>query len=264
MKLKIIAWNVNSIRALLKKVDLDEFLKKHKPNIFCMSETKLSCPDQEFQDQFKKEISGFRNRYYSTCIVKKGYSGTAIYSKKKPINVIYGMNTPKHDQEGRVITLEFDDFFLLHVYTPNSGQSLQRLEYRTQEWDIAFKKFIQGLQKKKKVIVCGDLNVVNLDIDIYNTKGKTKAAGFTPEERSSFHSLLKENKLIDTFRYFYPNVKNKFSYWTYLFNSRAKNNGWRIDYFLVNEKFIDKVKNSTILDQQMGSDHAPIVLELNL
>jgi exodeoxyribonuclease III len=264
MKLKIIAWNVNSIRALMKKEDLNKFLDQHKPHIFCMSETKLSCPDQEFKDQFKESIKGFKYRYYSTCIVKKGYSGTAIFSKKKPINVLYGINEDKHDQEGRVITLEFDDFFLLHSYTPNSGQALQRLDYRTKEWDVAFRTYIKGLQEKKNVIVCGDLNVVNLDIDIYNTRGKSKAAGFTPQERSSFQTLLSENKLIDTFRYLYPEVKNRYSYWTYLANSRAKNNGWRIDYFLVNEEFISKVKESEIFEKQMGSDHAPIVLELKL
>jgi exodeoxyribonuclease III len=264
MNLKIIAWNVNSIRALIKKVDLNKFLDQHKPHIFCMSETKLSCPDQEVQDQLKKSISGYRNRYYSTCIVKKGYSGTAIYTKKKPINIFYGINVPKHDLEGRVITLEFENYFLLHVYTPNSGQALQRLDYRTKEWDVDFRKYIKDLQKKKNIVVCGDLNVVNLDIDIYNTKGKSKAAGFTPQERNSFHTLLKENQLIDTFRYLYPDVTQRYSYWTYLANSRAKNNGWRIDYFLVNQEFIGRVKESKILDQQMGSDHAPIVLELKI
>jgi exodeoxyribonuclease III len=262
MKLKIIAWNVNSVRALMKKEDLNNFLEIHKPQIFCMSETKLSCPDQPFKDQIKEAISGYRYRYYSTCTVKQGYSGTAIFSKKKPINVFYGLNSPEHDKEGRVITLEFLDYYLLHVYTPNSGQALQRLEYRTNEWDVEFRKYISLLQKKKNIIVCGDLNVVNLDIDIYNTRGKSKAAGFTPAERESFKKLLNDNKLIDTFRYLYPDVTDKYSYWTYLANSRAKNNGWRIDYFLVNEDFIKRVKESKILDQQMGSDHAPILLEM--
>ena len=262
--IKIIAWNVNGIRALVKKVNINNFLKLYKPHIFCMSETKLSCPDQIHKANLKTLIDGYKYRYYSTCISKKGYSGTAIFSKKKPLNVLYGINNTEYDQEGRVITLEFKDYFLLHVYTPNSGQALERLKYRTKKWDIEFKKYCLNLQKKKNIIICGDLNVVNLDIDIHNTKNKNKSAGFTPEERNSFKLMLKENKLIDTFRYFYPDIKHKYSYWTYMRQAREKNKGWRIDYFLTNEKFINKIKKSEIIDTQTGSDHAPILLEINI
>ena len=259
---RIIAWNVNSIRALIKRININDFLNEYNPDIFCMSETKLSCPDDKDINKFKDEIENFKYRYYSTCIVKKGYSGTAIYSKIKPLNIIYGMNQEKHDQEGRIITLEFKKYFLLHVYTPNSGQALQRLKYRTKEWDIDFKKYCLKLQKKKNLIICGDLNVVNLDIDIYSTKNKEKSAGFTPEERTNFKNLLKDNNLIDTFRYFYPEKTNIFSYWTYMRQARKNNKGWRIDYFLTNNSNIKNIKSSEIITEQMGSDHAPILLDI--
>ena len=261
---RIIAWNVNSIRALIKKININDFLNNYKPDIFCMSETKLSCPDEEHISNLKDKINGFKYRYYSTCLIKQGYSGTAIYTNKKPINIIYGMNIKKHDLEGRIITLEFKNYFLLHVYTPNSGQALERLDYRTKEWDIDFKNFCNKLQKKKNLVICGDLNVVNLDIDIHNTKNKQKTAGFTPQERSNFKKILEENKLIDTFRYFYPDIIEKYTYWSYMKQARSKNKGWRIDYFLTNETFLKFIIKSEIIQKQIGSDHAPILLEIKI
>ena len=257
----IAAWNVNSIRALIKKekdIDLNKFLEKI--NIFCIGETKLSCPDNEVRKELKEKIKGFRYRYYNTSSSKKGYSGTAIWSKKKPLEVIYGLGIEELDTEGRVITLEFDNFYLLHVYTPNSGEALARLEYRVKIWDVEFKKFIKKLNLKKPVIVCGDLNCAYHEIDIHSPKTNTRSAGFTDEERNSFGKLLKENNLIDTFRYFNPD-KILYSYWNYRTKARSKNKGWRIDYFLVSEKIIKKIKKSDILTDIIGSDHAPIILK---
>ena len=258
----IVAWNVNSIRSLVKKdIDLNKFLKNI--NIFCIGETKLSCPDTLVQKELKEKIKGFRYRYFNTSIAKKGYSGTAIWSKKKPLEVMYGLGIEELDDEGRVITLEYENFYLLHVYTPNSGEALARLDYRVKTWDVEFRKFIKKLNLKKQVIVCGDLNCAYQEIDIHSPKTNTKSAGFTDEERNSFGKLLKENNLIDTFRYFYPN-KILYSYWNYRTKARSKNKGWRIDYFLISEKIIKKVKTSNILTDIMGSDHAPVLLKINI
>ena len=260
----IIAWNVNSIRSLIKKdkdIDLNNFLKN--VNIFCLGETKLSCPDMLVQKELKEKIKGFRYRYFNTSSSKKGYSGTAIWSKKKPLEVMYGLGIEELDTEGRVITLEFDNFYLLHVYTPNSGEALARLEYRVKIWDVEFKKFIKKLNLKKPVIVCGDLNCAYQEIDIHSPKTNTRSAGFTDEERNSFGKLLKENNLIDTFRYFNPD-KILYSYWNYRTKARSKNKGWRIDYFLVSERIIKKIKKSDILTDVIGSDHAPIILKINI
>ena len=259
----IVAWNVNSIRALVKKFDLNEFLEKNKVNIFCMGETKLSCPDLVVQKELKEKIKGFRYRYYSTCSRKKGYSGTAIWSKKKPLQVMYGLGIDELDNEGRVITLEFEGFYLVHVYTPNSGEALARLNYRVKTWDNEFRKFIKKLNIKKQVIVCGDLNCAYQEIDIHSPNTNRKSAGFTDEERISFKKLLKDINLLDTFRYYNPD-KILYSYWNYRTRARSKNKGWRIDYFLVSSNLIKKVKKSLILDNIMGSDHAPIMLNINL
>ena len=263
MKLKIISWNVNGIRAIMKKNDLYKLIEKEKPNIICFGETKISCPFIDTQDELKKKIKGYRYRYWSPCLVKKGYSGTAIFSKKKPINVTYGIGSNSLDQEGRVITLEFEKFYLLHVYTPNAGEGLKRLDYRVKKWDVAFRKFVKNLNKTKPVIVTGDLNVAHREIDIHNPKGNLKSSGFTMEERNSFSKLLKDAKMIDTFRHFNPE-KQIYSYWGYRFNLRAKNKGWRIDYFLVPEKVINWVKKSDILTDVMGSDHAPVSISLSI
>jgi len=259
--MKIIAWNINGIRATMKEKDLYDLIEEEKPSIICFGETKISCPFNDVQDKLKEQIKGYKYRYWSPCLIKNGYSGTAIFSKKKPINVIYGLfdNEKQIDDEGRVITLEFDKFMLLHVYTPNSGEQLARLEYRTKTWDKIFKKNIIELQKKKPVIICGDLNVAHHEIDLKNPKTNLKTAGYTKEERESFDKLLQEANLIDTYRHLNPE-KIEYSYWSYRFNSRKKNTGWRIDYFLISEKYIKNIKKSLILTDILGSDHAPIKL----
>jgi len=262
---KIIAWNVNSIRALIKKFDLNTFLQNEKPHIFCMSETKLSCPDIQTRELLKKSISGFRNRYYSTCTTKKGYSGTAIWSKKKPLNVIYGINSSDENIiiEGRVITLEFNDFFLIHVYTPNSGETLQRLNYRTNIWDVAFFTFAKKLQKEKPIIICGDLNCARYDIDIHSPKTNLKTAGFTIQERNSFNSYIEKLNLIDTFRELHPD-EQKYTYWSYRTKARKNNRGWRIDYFLVSSSLMKFIKQSKIFTDVPGSDHCAISIKLKI
>jgi exodeoxyribonuclease III len=253
MGLKIIAWNVNSIRAVVKRIDFGEFLDKYNPDILCLGETKLS-PGYDVS-----YIKKFKYKYWNTSTARKGYSGTAILSNIKPQSIIYDL--PEHfNNEGRTITLKFKDFYLIHVYTPNSGRKLARLKYRTSEWDRAFEKHIKSLGKK--VIVCGDMNVINYDIDIHNPKTGKRRAGFTKEERESFHKMLNKCKLIDTFRHLYPKKTGQYSYWSYFANARGKNKGWRLDYFLINEKLIKYIKNSSILMKQLGSDHAPIMLEI--
>lgn len=262
--MKIIAWNINGMRSHINKSDVSNLfnlIEAEKPTIICFSETKLSCPTLETENTMKTMITGYKYRYYSTCTNKSGYSGTAIYSMKKPINVIYGMGTTDLDQEGRLITLEFRKFYLIHVYTPNSGEVLVRLNYRVNTWDVAFKKYIGNLQKKKPIIVCGDLNVANEDIDIHNPKGGTRRAGFTEEERNSFRSILNDLDLIDTYRNKHT-TGNEYSYWTYRMNARKKNKGWRIDYFLVSRQLLKQVKKAKILTTIMGSDHAPIKMNI--
>ena len=261
MTTKIIAWNINGLRSLMKNDNLYNLIEKEKPHTICFGETKLSCPILDVQSELKEKISGYKYRYYSQCLVRKGYSGTAIFTKKKPNNVSHGINSSELDNEGRVITLEYDNYYLVHVYTPNSGQSLQRLEYRTKNWDIQFRKYLKNLQKSKNIIVCGDLNVANENIDIHNPKGNKRTAGFTDEERISFKKHLDELKLIDTYRYINPN-KVEYSYWSYRFKSREKNNGWRIDYFLISESLKNNIKKAKILTDVMGSDHAPVLLSI--
>lgn len=262
MVLKIIAWNINGIRAMNKKNDLFQLIEKEKPNIICFGETKISCPFIDTEQDLKQKIKGYKYRYWSPCLTKGGYSGTAVFSKKKPIKVTYGINVEELDQEGRVITLEFEKYFLTHVYTPNSGQGLNRLEYRVNKWDIEFRKYIKNLNKSKPTVVCGDLNVAHTEIDIHNPKGNLKNSGFTKEERNSFDKLLNENNLVDTYRKLNKD-KVEYSFWTYLHKARSKNKGWRIDYFLVSKKILNLVKKSQILTNIMGSDHAPIMLKIN-
>ena len=262
--MKIIAWNINGIRSSMKTDDLYNLIETEKPSIICFGETKISCPFVDVQEELKEKITGYKYRYWSPCLIRNGYSGTAIFSKKEPNNVTYGIlhNDKQLDDEGRVITLEFDKFILLHVYTPNSGAELDRLDYRTKVWDLAFRKYIIHLQKNKPVIVCGDLNVAHHEIDLKNPKTNLKTAGYTIEERNAFDKLLNEANLVDTYRFLNPE-KVEYSYWSYRFNSRKKNAGWRIDYFLIDEKYIKKVKKSLILTEIMGSDHAPIKLVIN-
>lgn len=257
--MKIIAWNINGIRSSMKGKELYDLIENEKPDIICFGETKVSCPFIDVQNELKDKIKGYKYRYWSPCKTKGGYSGTAIFCKKEPINIMYGLDNI--DEEGRVITLEFEKFFLLHVYTPNSGEELKRLDYRTKTWDKVFRKKVIELQEHKPVIVCGDLNVAHKEIDLKNPKTNLKTAGYTIEERESFDKLLKEANLIDTYRFLNPE-KIEYSYWSYRFNSRKKNTGWRIDYFLINEKYIKNIKKSLILTDIMGSDHAPIKLVL--
>jgi exodeoxyribonuclease III len=259
--MKIIAWNVNGLKAINKKVNLNTFLEKNKPDIFCMSETKLSCPFFKIENELKGKVKGYKYRYWNVSQMKAGYSGTTIWCKKEPISVKYGIK--KYDLEGRVITIETKKFYLVHVYTPNSGQTLQRLDYRVKEWDKHFRHYIKKLDKSKPVILCGDLNVAHQEIDIANPSGNRRNAGFTNEERKNFTKLLDKTKLVDTFRYLNPKVTEKYSFWSYRFNSRNKNKGWRIDYFLVSKRLVKKVKQSDILTKQLGSDHAPITLSLS-
>ena len=262
---KIIAWNVNGIRSMLKKEDLFKMIEEEQPDIICFGETKISCPFIDTEIALKEKIKGYPYRYWSPSMARKGYSGTAIFSKIKPINSYIGI-LDKHymdngiDMEGRVITLEFKDYFLVHVYTPNSGQELKRLDYRVDTWDKAFRKYLKRLNKNKNIIVCGDLNVARNEIDLANPKTNRKHAGFTIEERKSFEKLLKRCRLIDTFRHINDDLI-KYSYWSYRFRARKNNKGWRIDYFLVSEKMIKNIKKSDIMTNTMGSDHAPVILE---
>ena len=247
--MKIISWNPNGIRALIKKIKLTEFIKKYKPYILCFNEIKASAAISSIPLQLE-----FRHQYWNIS-EKKGYAGTCVLSKIKPLNVI---KSP-FDKEGRLICLEFEEYFVINVYVPNSGQELKRLGYRVHQWDFALREFVSKLEKP--VILVGDMNVARTSIDLARPRQNTKTSGFTIEERESFEKLLKECKLIDTFRYLHPNVV-KYTYWGYRFRCREKNLGWRIDYGLVSEKIKDKIVRSEILDKELGSDHAPIVLEL--
>jgi len=264
--MKIIAWNINGIRSLMKEEYLYKLIEDENPSIICLGETKISCPFVDVQNELKEKITGYKYRFWSPCKTKGGYSGTAIFSKKNPLTISYGLkdkNDKELDDEGRVICLEFDKFFLLHVYTPNSGAELKRLDFRVSTWDVAFRNYIIHLQKKKAVIVCGDLNVAHKEIDLKNPKTNTKTAGYTKEERNSFDKLLEEAKLVDTYRHLNRDTV-EYSYWSYRFNSRKKNTGWRIDYFLINEKYIKNIKKSLILTDILGSDHAPIKLSIKI
>jgi exodeoxyribonuclease III len=256
--MKIIIWNVNGLLRILKTDNIKLLLDNYSPNILCLSETKLSKDNSEIDNLFK---STYKYRYWNNSIERKGYSGTCILSKKKPLSIIYGLN--ELDNEGRVITLEFNNFFLVHVYTPNSGQSLARLEWRINNWDREFEKYIINLQINKPVLVCGDLNVAHEEIDIKNAKSNRRTAGFTIEERTSFTSLINNCNLIDIFRYKYP-IKKEYTFWSYMRNSREKDIGWRLDYFLLNNILKDKIKDIKILKNIYGSDHAPVELQLKL
>lgn len=261
--MKIIAWNVNGLRSLLKTDHLKDLINREDPDIFCMGETKLSCPYDDVEMEIINLFPKFKYRIWSPCKIRGGYSGTSIYCKKKPLNIYYGLKYKDEelDNEGRVITIEMKKYYLIHVYTPNSGQALNRLEFRTKVWDRAFENLINKFQRDKPVIVCGDLNVAHHEIDLRNPKSNLKTAGFTVEERESFTKILKNCNLIDTYRTLYPN-KIEYSFWSYMRKARDKNIGWRIDYFLVSETIKKKVKNSSILTDIYGSDHAPIKLEI--
>ena len=247
--MKFISWNVNGIRACVQKGFLD-FFNEADADIFCIQESKMQA------GQLDLELPGYYQ--YWNYAVKKGYSGTAIFTKKEPISVQYGLGIEEHDQEGRVITLEFDDFYFVTVYTPNSQDGLARLDYRMQ-WETDFLAYLKKLEEKKGVVFCGDLNVAHKEIDLKNPKTNRKNAGFTDEERGKFSELLAAG-FIDTFRYFYPEQESIYSWWSYRFSARAKNAGWRIDYFVVSEGLKERLVDARILTDVMGSDHCPVEL----
>jgi exodeoxyribonuclease-3 len=250
--MKFISWNVNGIRAVLKKGFMD-FLEQENPDIICLQETKAH------KEQVDINLENYPFDYWNSAI-KKGYSGTAIFSKKEPLNVIYDMGIEAHDKEGRVITLEFEDYYLVTVYTPNSKRELLRLEYR-QKWDKDFLNFLKELEKKKPVIFCGDLNVAHKEIDLKNPKTNRRNPGFTDEERASFDNIV-DSGFTDTFREF-NSESGHYTWWSYMFQARKKNIGWRIDYFCVSEDLKSKLNDAYILKDVLGSDHAPIALEIN-
>lgn len=245
--MKLISWNVNGLRACVQKGFL-EFFHEIDADIFCIQESKLQ------EGQIELELEGYHQ--YWNYAVKKGYSGTAVFTKKEPLSVTYGIGIEEHDQEGRVITLEFEDFYLVTVYTPNSQNGLARLPYRM-EWENEFRDYLLALDAKKPVVACGDLNVAHKEIDLKNPKTNRKNAGFTDEERKKFTDLL-ESGFVDTFRYFYPDQEGIYSWWSYRFSARAKNAGWRIDYFIASERIKEKLVDAKIHTEVMGSDHCPV------
>ena len=251
--MKLISWNVNGLRANITK-GFETFFKQIDADIFCIQETKMQKEqiDITIQNIFKKY------KQYWNSALKKGYSGTAVFSKKEPINVTYGIGIEEHDKEGRIITLEFEKFFLVNCYTPNSKKGLERLDYRML-WEDEIKKYLIKLDKIKPVIYCGDLNVAHEEIDLKNPKTNRKSAGFTDEERNKMTELLKMG-FTDTFRYLYPEKENAYSWWSYMSNAREKNVGWRIDYFIVSKS----IEDSMIYSEVLGSDHCPIGLEIKI
>lgn len=249
--MKFISWNVNGLRACINKGFLDYF-QQQEADFFCLQETKMQPEQADF------ELPGYT--LYWNSAEKKGYSGTAIFTRHQPVSVSYDIGDPAHVGEGRSITLEMEDFYLVTVYTPNSQRDLVRIDYRM-EWEDAFRRYLMELDAKKPVIVCGDMNVAHKEIDLKNPKTNRKNAGFTDEERAKMTELLGAG-FVDTFRHFYPEVEGVYSWWSYRFKAREKNAGWRIDYFLVSERFIDRVKDARILTDVFGSDHCPVVIEL--
>ncbi|HIS27087.1 MAG TPA: exodeoxyribonuclease III [Candidatus Pullilachnospira intestinigallinarum] len=249
--MKLISWNVNGLRACVTKGFMD-FFTRADADIFCIQESKLQ------EGQIELPLDGYYQ--YWNYAERKGYSGTAVFSRREPLSVAYGIGVKEHDQEGRVITLEFGEFYLVTVYTPNSQNELARLSYRM-EWEDAFLAYLKKLEKKKPVIFCGDLNVAHREIDLKNPKTNRRNAGFTDEEREKFSRLL-ESGFIDTFRYFYPDQEQIYSWWSYRFRAREKNAGWRIDYFCVSESLKDRLVDAKILTDVMGSDHCPVELDI--
>ncbi len=249
--MKLISWNVNGLRAVLQKGFMD-FFKSVDADIFCIQETKMQ------EGQIEKFVLDGYTQYWNSAI-KKGYSGTAIFTKIKPINATYGIGKEEHDNEGRVITLEFDKFYLVNIYTPNSKRELERLEYRM-VWEDEIRKYLTKLNKKKPVIMCGDLNVAHEEIDLKNPKTNRRNAGFTDEERGKMTELLNAN-FVDSFRFIYPE-KIAYTWWSYMGGARAKDVGWRIDYFIVSEDIKQRIKDAYIYKDIMGSDHCPVGLEI--
>ena len=251
--LKFISWNVNGLRACYDKGFADAF-NRLEADFFCLQETKMQ------EGQLDVQFEGYQS--YWNYAEKKGYSGTAIFSKVKPLSVTYGLGIEEHDHEGRVITLELESYYLITVYTPNSQEELRRLDYRM-KWDDDFRAYLKKLEEKKPVIVCGDLNVAHKEIDLKNPKTNRKNAGFTDEERAKFTTLL-ESGFTDTFRYFYPEQEGIYSWWSYRFKAREKNAGWRIDYFLTSDSLKDQLRGDQIHTDILGSDHCPVELTIEL
>ena len=251
--MKLVSWNVNGIRACLTK-GFETFFKEVDADIFCIQETKCQ------EGQVELEFDGYKS--YWNSAEKKGYSGTAIFTKKEPLSVKYGIGIEEHDKEGRVITLEFDKFYMVTIYTPNSKRELERLEYR-QIWEDEIRKYLLKLNETKPVIMCGDLNVAHKEIDLKNPKTNTRNAGFTIEERNKMTELL-DAGFTDTFRYLYPDKENTYSWWSYMRKAREKNVGWRIDYFIVSKDIENQIKEATIYSEVLGSDHCPVGLEMSI
>ena len=250
--MKLVSWNVNGLRACVQKNFMEDF-EKLDADVFCLQETKLQ------EGQIDLDLPGYEQ--YWNYAEKKGYSGTAVFTKKTPLAVTYGIGVEEHDHEGRVITLEFEEFYLVTVYTPNSQNELKRLDYRM-EWENAFRAYLLALKEKKGVIVCGDMNVAHKEIDLKNPKTNRQNAGFTDEERAKMTELL-DSGFVDSFRYFYPDAEGIYSWWSYRFQARAKNAGWRIDYFLVSEELAERMDSASIHTDILGSDHCPVELQIH-
>lgn len=251
--MRLISWNVNGLRACVQKGFLD-FFHEIDADIFCVQETKLQ------EGQIELPLPGYYQ--YWNYALKKGYSGTAVFTKQKPLSVVYGIGISEHDQEGRVITLEFDQFYLVTVYTPNSQNELARLDYRMR-WEDDFLAYLKKLEQAKPVIFCGDLNVAHKEIDLKNPKTNRRNAGFTDEERAKFTAVT-ENGFIDTYRYFYPDTEGVYSWWSYRFKAREKNAGWRIDYFCVSQQLQGQLEDAKIHTEVFGSDHCPVELTISI
>ena len=249
--MKLISWNVNGLRACLNKGFLD-FFQREAPDILCLQETKLQ------PHQIELDLPGY-HQYWNSA-EKKGYSGTAIFTKTEPLAITYGIGIPEHDTEGRVITAEYEDFYLVCCYTPNAQRGLTRLDYRM-VWEDAFRAYLKELDGKKPVILCGDLNVAHQEIDLKNFKTNRGNAGFTDEERGKMTELL-DAGFVDSFRYLYPDVTGAYSWWSYMYHARENNAGWRIDYFICSQRLKDRIADSKILADVMGSDHCPVELDL--
>ncbi len=251
--MKIISWNVAGFRAVLNK-GFDEFFDKENADVYCLQEAKV------LKEQLDYSKDGYE--IYLNPAEKKGYSGTLVFTRIKPLNVTYGMGIQEHDTEGRIINLEFKDFYLINLYVPNAKRDLSRLDYRM-TWEDDFKAYVKKLEEKKPVVICGDFNVAHTENDIKNARANVGKAGFTYEERDKFTVLL-ESGLIDTWRYFNKEEKNKYTWWSYMGHARENNSGWRLDYFLISKDYLNKVNSSKILDDVMGSDHCPIELDLEM
>lgn len=250
--MKLVSWNVNGLRAVMKK-DFLSIFENFEADFFCLQEIKLQ------EGQIEMTLPDYH--HYWNYAEKKGYSGVAIFAKKPALSVQYGLGIPEHDTEGRVITLEYDDFFLVNCYTPNAQAELKRLPYRL-EWDQAFREHLVALDQQKPVIICGDLNVAHQKIDLKNWKTNQKNPGFSIEERESFSQLL-DSGFVDTFRFVYPDLEGAYSWWSYRFNARKNNAGWRIDYFLISERLTDYLETAEIHADVFGSDHCPVSIRLN-